>query len=163
MFRAEGAEIAEVAEGVGLNDIDEISAAVLEEAIALHRQLGPGLFESVYEAVLAGRLGARGFRVERQVPVPLSVDGHQFDIAFRIDILVEQRLILEIKAVEQLSKAHARQLLTYLRLMNQPVGLLLNFSHDTMREGIRRLVNDYRPAQDSSAPFASFAFPARNP
>jgi iron complex transport system substrate-binding protein len=126
-------------------DIDDISAAVVDEAIGVHRELGPGLFESVYETVLAGRLERRGLKAARQVPVPITFDGHDFDVAFRIDILVEDRLILEIKAVEQLGKAHARQLLTYLRLMKQPVGLLLNFSGATMKEGIRRLVNDYKP------------------
>lgn len=125
--------------------IDEISAIVVDEAIAIHRELGPGLFENVYEAVLSGRLATRGLQVARQVPVPVIFDGQQFDVAFRVDILVEDRLVLEIKAVEQLSNAHARQLLTYLRLLKQPVGLLLNFSGATMKEGIRRLVNDYKP------------------
>jgi len=145
-----------------LTDIDEISAAVLEEAIVIHRQLGPGLFENVYEAVLAGRLNARGLKVGRQVSVPLTVDGQNFDAAFRIDLLVHDRLIVEIKAVEQLTKAHAKQLLTYLRILNQPVGLLLNFSHATMKEGVRRLVNDYRQAPSSSAVSASSALSARN-
>ena len=124
--------------------IDEVSAIVVDEAIGIHRELGPGLFENVYEAVLFGRLEARGLRVERQVPVPLIFDGQNFDAAFRIDILVDERLVLEIKAVEQLSKAHARQMLTYLRLLKQPVGLLLNFSAATMKDGIRRMVNDYK-------------------
>ena len=145
-----------------MTDIDAISAAVLEEAIALHRQLGPGLFESVYETVLAGRLSSRGLRVERQVAVPLVFDEHHFDAAFRIDILVEGRLVLEIKSVERLGKAHAKQLLPYLRILNQPVGLLLIFSHDTMMEGVRRLVNDYRPAPSSSAASAPPALSARN-
>jgi len=127
-------------------EIDEISAIVVDEAIGIHREFGPGLFEAVYEAVLFGRLEARGLRVARQVAVPLTLDGQHFDAAFRIDILVEDRLILEIKAVDQLSKVHARQLLTYLRLLKQPVGLLLNFSSPTMKEGIRRMVNDYRPS-----------------
>ena len=125
-------------------EIDEVSAIVVDEAIGIHRELGPGLFETVYEAVLFGRLEARGLEVARQVAVPLTFDGQHFDVAFRIDILVDSRLILEIKAVEQLSKAHVRQLLTYLRLLKQPVGLLLNFSGATMKEGIRRLVNDYQ-------------------
>lgn len=125
--------------------IDELSGIVVDEAVWIHRKLGPGLFESVYETVLAGRLESRGLKVARQVSVPLAFDGHNFEVAFKIDILVEDALILEIKAVEQLSKAHARQLLTYLRLLKQPVGLLLNFSEATMKEGIRRLVNDYRP------------------
>lgn len=126
-------------------EIDEISAIVVDEAVKLHRELGPGLFESVYETVLAGRLESRGLHIDRQFPVSLHIDGNRFEAAFRVDILVEKRLVLEIKAVDQLSKAHARQLLTYLRLLKQPVGLLLNFSHATMKEGIRRMVNDYRP------------------
>ena len=127
------------------NSGDEISSVVIEEAIGIHRELGPGLFETVYETVLAGRLEKRGFHVERQMPVPIEFDGHAFGAAFKIDVLVENSLILEIKSVEQLSKAHAKQLLTHLRLTNQPVGLLLNFSAATMREGIRRLVNNYQP------------------
>ncbi len=125
--------------------IDEISAIVVDECIAIHRELGPGLFEAIYETVLAGRLEKRGLKVERQMPMPLEFDGHAFDVAFRIDLLVDNRLVLEIKAVETLSKAHAKQLLTYLRLLKQPIGLLLNFSQVTMKDGIRRLVNDYKP------------------
>jgi GxxExxY protein len=128
-----------------MRPIDEISATVVDEAIAIHRELGPGLFETVYETILAGRLEARGLKVLRQVPVPLVYDGQSFEAAFKIDILVEDRLILEIKSVEKLSKAHARQLLTYLRIFRQPVGLLLNFSEATMIAGIRRMVNDYQP------------------
>ncbi len=126
-------------------DIDEVTSQVIAEAIAIHRSLGPGLMESVYETVLAGALHRRGLTARRQVPIDIEYDGLVFDQAFRIDILVEETLILEIKAVEILSKAHAKQLLTYLRLTNQPVGLLLNFNEATMKDGIRRLVNDYKP------------------
>ena len=125
--------------------IDELSAIVIAEAIAIHREFGPGLFESVYESVLAGRLRKRGLKVDRQVQVKAVFDGETYDPAFKIDILVEERLILEIKAVEKLSKAHAKQVLTYLRLLRQPVGLLLNFSEETMKDGIRRIVNEYKP------------------
>lgn len=125
--------------------IDELSSTVLEEAIAIHKEFGPGLFESVYESVLAGRLRRRGLVVERQVQVNAVFDGETYDPAFKIDMLVDERLLIEIKAVEALSKAHAKQLLTYLRLLKQPVGLLLNFSCETMRDGIRRVVNDYKP------------------
>lgn len=125
--------------------VDDISAIVVDECIAIHRELGPGLFETVYETVLAGRLQARGLKVERQVPVPLVFDWQSFEAAFKIDILVEDRLILELKSVEKLTKAHARQLLTYLRIFKQPVGLLLNFSEATMKDGIRRMVNDHKP------------------
>jgi len=134
-----------MAESAEMRSLDELSGIAIETAISVHRDLGPGLFETVYEAVLAGRLEDRGVSVARQVPVPLTIDGRHFDAAFKIDILVDGRLILEIKAVDQLAKAHARQLLTYLRLAKQPVGLLLNFSAATMKEGIRRMVNDYRP------------------
>lgn len=121
----------------------DISGIVIDEAIAIHRALGSGLFESVYETVLAGRIEARGLRVQRQVPVPIVFDGHVFEAAFKVDILVERTLVLEIKAVEALSKVHAKQVITYLRLMKQPVGLLLNFSCVTMAEGIRRIVNNH--------------------
>lgn len=126
-------------------NIDQISAIVVDEAIAVHRLLGPGLLETVYETVLASRLSKRGLNTARQVITPLTIEGHHFETAFRIDILVENRLVLEIKAVEQLSKAHAKQVLTYLRILQQPVGLLLNFSGATMKEGIRRIVNNYTP------------------
>jgi len=125
--------------------IDELSSMAIEEAISIHREFGPGLFESVYESVLSGRLRMRGLKVERQVQVKAVFDGETYDPAFKVDILVDERLVLEIKAVEQLSKAHAKQLLTYLRLLKQPVGLLLNFSEATMKDGIRRVVNDYKP------------------
>ncbi len=124
---------------------DQISAIVVDEAIGIHREFGPGLFESVYESVLAGRLKSRGLAVDRQVAIQAVFDGQHFDAAFKIDILVEGSLVLEIKAVDQLTKAHAKQLLTYLRIMKQPVGLLLNFNGATMKEGIRRMVNDYQP------------------
>lgn len=124
---------------------EQLAKAVIDEAIAIHRELGPGLFESVYEAVLAGRLERQGLQVERQVVVPVVFDEQVFDAAFKVDLLIEKQLVLEIKAVEQISRAHAKQLLTYLRLLKQPLGLLLNFSGETMKEGIRRMVNEHRP------------------
>jgi GxxExxY protein len=125
--------------------INELSEIVISEAIGIHKEFGPGLFETVYESVLAGRLRKRGLKVERQVQVKAVFDGETFDPAFKNDILVDDRLVLEIKAVEKLSRAHAKQVLTYLRLLKQPVGLLLNFSEETMKEGIRRVANDYHP------------------
>ena len=125
-------------------NINDITSAVIEEAIGIHRELGPGLFETVYETVLAGRLNARGLVAVRQVPVPIEFDGHAFGAAFKIDILVEGQLIVEVKSVETLTALHSRQLTTYLRLTKQPVGLLLNFSEATMKDGIRRVVNDYK-------------------
>lgn len=126
-------------------EIDQISSAVVGEAIRIHRELGPGLLESVYEKALKAGLSRRGLHVESQVPVSIKYDRMVIDAAFRLDLLVEGCLVVEVKAVEELTRLHARQVLTYLRLMEQPVGLLLNFSSLTMKEGIRRLVNNYRP------------------
>jgi iron complex transport system substrate-binding protein len=125
--------------------IDELSSVVLEEAIGIHREFGPGLFESVYESVLAGRLRRRGLKVDRQLQVKAVFDGEVYDPAFKIDLLVDDRLVIEVKAVESFNQTHAKQLLTDLRLLKQPVGVLLNFSGVTMKDGIRRVVNDYRP------------------
>jgi iron complex transport system substrate-binding protein len=128
-----------------LTPIDEISGDVVDAAIGIHKDLGPGLLESVYETVLAACLERRGYKVARQVPVDIEYDGMRFPGAFKIDLLVDDRLIVEIKSVENFGRAHAKQLLTYLRLTRQPVGLLLNFSGETMKEGIRRLVNEHNP------------------
>lgn len=106
--------------------------------------MGPGLLESVYETVIAGKLMAMGYRVDRQRSVGIEFEGMRFDAAFRIDVLVDERLLVEIKSVERLTIVHAKQLLTYLRLTKQPVGLLLNFGGATLKEGVRRIVNDYR-------------------
>ena len=126
-----------------MKDIDEVSGDVLDVALRLHRDLGPGLLESVYEIVLAGKLAAMGYEVARQRAVDVLFEGLRFEGAFRIDLLVDERLIVEIKSVERLSIAHAKQLLTYLRLSKQPVGLLINFGGPTLKEGVRRIVNDH--------------------
>jgi GxxExxY protein len=129
-----------------LQDIDRISGDVVDVAIRLHRDLGPGLLESVYETVLAAKLSQMGYLVLRQQPVDIEFEGLRFESAFRIDLLVEGRLLIEIKSVERLNAAHAKQLLTYLRLTKQPVGLLINFGGATLKEGLRRLVNNYTPS-----------------
>ena len=135
-----------------MNEIDRVSAEVIDAAIRIHRELGPGLLESVYETVLAASLVRSGFRVERQLPVNIEYDGMRFEAAFRIDMLVDKQIVVEIKSVEQLARVHAKQLITYLRLMKQPVGLLLNFGGETMKEGIRRLVNNYQSPASSASP-----------
>jgi iron complex transport system substrate-binding protein len=129
-----------------LKSIDQISGDILDLSIRLHRDLGPGLLESVYEAVLAGKLMAAGYRVERQRPVEIIYEELQFPAAFKIDLLVDERVLVEIKSVERLNAAHAKQLLTYLRLTRQPLGLLINFGGATLKEGFKRLVNDYHPS-----------------
>jgi GxxExxY protein len=132
------------AEGV-LKDIDEISGDVVDLAIRIHRELGPGLLESVYEIILAGKLAQMGYHVDRQKSVDVEFEGTKFEAAFKIDLMVDHRLIIEIKSLERLNGAHAKQLLTYLRLTNQPVGLLINFGGETLKEGLRRLVNNHKP------------------
>ena len=132
-------------------DIDRISAEVVDAAIRIHRELGPGLLESVYETVLAASLERSGLKVDRQRPVDIEFDGLTIAAAFRADILVADCLVVEIKSVEQLSRVHGKQLLTYLRLLKQPVGLLLNFGGERMKDGIRRIVNGYAPAEGRSA------------
>ena len=133
-----------------MKNIDEISRDVIGVAMQLHRDLGPGLLESVYEALLAAKLEKMGYKVDRQKPIDIEYEEMRFRAAFRIDVMVDDRLIVEVKSVDQLHKAHAKQLLTYLRLTGQPVGLILNFAGETMKEGIRRLVNNHDSA--SSAP-----------
>lgn len=129
-----------------MRDIDRISGDVIDVAIRLHRELGPGLLESVYEMLLAGRLTKMGYSVARQKAIDIVFDDMTFDAAFRIDLMVDDRLVVEIKSIERLLPVHAKQLLTYLRLTKQPVGLLINFGGDTLKEGIRRLVNNHSSA-----------------
>ncbi|MEP9402783.1 GxxExxY protein [Sphingomonas sp. VNH70] len=126
-----------------MRDIDAISGDVVNVALRLHRDLGPGLLESVYEAVLAAKLTEMGYGVVRQRPIDIEFEGLRFEAAFRIDLIVDDRLLVEIKSVERLTAVHAKQLLTYLRLTHQPVGLLINFGGATLKEGLRRLVNNH--------------------
>jgi GxxExxY protein len=130
-------------------EIERVSAEVIDAAVKLHQGLGPGLLESVYERVLAASLIKAGLQVDRQVPVSFDYDGMQFDEAFKIDLLVESCLVVELKSAVQLAPVHGKQLLTYLRLMNLSVGLLLNFGHETMKEGIRRVVNNHSTSSAS--------------
>lgn len=127
-------------------DLEAISGDVVEVALRLHRELGPGLLESVYEMLLAGRLEQMGHSVVRQQPIDVVFDGQCFRAAFKIDLLVAGRLLVEVKSVDRLAPVHGKQLLTYLRLTKQPVGLLINFGGETLKEGLRRIVNDYRPS-----------------
>jgi GxxExxY protein len=120
---------------------NEISAVVVDAAIAVHRALGPGLLESVYELILAHELRRRGLSVERQVPIAIEYDGIKFDEGFRADIIVEGRVVLELKSIEQTTAAHRKQIQTYLRLTGLKLGLLLNFGEALMKDGITRAVN----------------------
>ena len=129
-----------------MKELDDITGAVVDAAIKIHKELGPGLLESVYEVVLARELQRRGFRVERQKPIRFEYDGMIFEEGFRVDLLVEGRVIVEIKSVENLAAVHSKQLLTYLRLMNLSVGLLINFGETLLKEGLHRVVNNLSPS-----------------
>lgn len=122
--------------------LEKLVTLVLNSGLQLHRQVGPGLLESVYEDVLADRLANSGLKIDRQQPVNIVIDGKTYPQAFRFDILIEDRLLIEVKSIEKLGPIHISQTLTYIRLMNLPIGLLLNFGNETFKQGIRRVVND---------------------
>lgn len=126
--------------------LDDITGVIVDAALHVHRELGPGLLESVYEVVLARALEKRGLRVERQRPVSFEYDGMIFEEGFRTDLLVEGVVIVELKSVEKLAPVHGKQLLTYLRLTELPVGLLINFGAATLKEGLQRIVNKLPPS-----------------
>jgi len=127
-------------------DVEELARLAIDAGFHIHSEIGPGLFESVYEALLALKLSELGISVQRQVPISIEYDGIALGEGFRADLLVEDSLILEIKSVERLSPLHSKQLLTYLRLAQQPLGLLMNFGGMTFREGLKRVVNDHADA-----------------
>ena len=120
---------------------DEIASVVVACAFELHLELGPGLLESVYEVVMADTLRAKGFAVERQKPIPICFRGMQFDEGFRADLLVEGLVLVELKSVETLARVHRKQVLTYLRLTDPQLGLLINFGGGLLKGNIERLVN----------------------
>ncbi|HEV2149951.1 MAG TPA: GxxExxY protein [Longimicrobiaceae bacterium] len=124
-----------------MQDINAITGEIVEAAYDLHTRLGPGLLESVYETVLARVLERSGRRVERQVPVSFEFDGMRFENGFRADLLVEGRVLVELKSQEKLAAVHGKQVLTYLRLLDLPIGLLINFGAPRMNEGLHRIIN----------------------
>ena len=125
-----------------MKELDDITGAIVDAALKIHMELGLGLLESVYEVVLARALEKRGFRVERQKVIRFEYDGMVFEEGFRTNFLVEGRVVVELKSVEKLAPVHSKQVLTYLRLMNLPVGLLINFGAATLKEGLHRIVNN---------------------
>jgi iron complex transport system substrate-binding protein len=130
-------------------NVEELSAIVVDCGYKLHVEAGPGLLESVYEVVLARMLEERGVRVKRQVPVPIQLMGLRFDEGFRADLIVEDALLVELKSVETLAPVHAKQVLTYLRLLGMPLGLLINFGSPTFKEGIERIVHHHHEIASS--------------
>ncbi|MDO8631795.1 MAG: GxxExxY protein [Phycisphaerales bacterium] len=122
-------------------EVDKITEAIIGAAIRVHRELGPGLLESAYEACLAFELAEHGMAVERQKPLPLVYHGVQIECGYRIDLLVENVVVVELKTVDKILPIHEAQLLSYLKLSGCKVGLVINFNVVVLRDGIRRLVN----------------------
>ena len=122
-------------------EIDEVTGMIVDAALSVHRRLGPGLLESVYELLLARALEQRGLIVVRQYPVSFEYDGIAFENGYRLDLLVDGRVAVELKSVDRLLAVHSKQLLTYLRLAGLQVGLLVNFGEARLKDGLRRVVN----------------------
>lgn len=120
---------------------NKIGSVIVDCAVQLHKELGPGLLETVYEVILAHELEYRGLSVERQISIPIEYHGIQFDEGFRAYIIVDKKVILELKSVEHVSRAHKKQVLTYLRLTGMKLGYLLNFGEALMKDGISRILN----------------------
>jgi GxxExxY protein len=124
-------------------EIETLANIAVDCGFRIHKDIGPGLLESAYEMLLFESLSKRGLLVERQVAVSLKANGIVIDNAFRADLFVERTLLIEVKSTEAHAPVHAKQLLTYLRLMDLPLGLLMNFGAGTFKEGIRRIVNNH--------------------
>ena len=124
-----------------MRNLDDVTGTIVDAALKIHIDLGPGLLESVYEAVLHRSLVSRGLDVERQKVVRFHYDGMTFDEGLRIDLFVDDQVIVELKSVERLAPVHGKQVLTYLRLLHLPVGLLITFGAATLKEGVHRIIN----------------------
>ena len=120
---------------------NEIAKVVVETAFQIHTKLGPGLLESVYQAILLYELRKRGLNVHEEVVVPVNWEGIHIEVGFRADLIVEQKVVIELKSVESVAPVHKKQLLTYLRLTNCRLGLLINFGATLLKDGITRVVN----------------------
>ena len=126
-----------------MDDLNELTGAIIGAAIEVHRNLGPGLLESAYESCLLWELRQEGLKVEPQVPVPIRYKGLQLDAGYRIDILVQDRIIVELKAIDKIQPIHTAQVLTYLKMTNLKMALILNFNVELMRSGIKRIINEF--------------------
>ncbi|MBC8427186.1 MAG: GxxExxY protein [Deltaproteobacteria bacterium] len=123
---------------------NEIAKEIVDAAYHIHKRLGPGLLESVYETVMVYELKKRGLKIDRQIAVAMVYDNIRFDEGFRADLIVEDKVIVELKSVENVVPVHKKQLLTYLRLADKRLGLLINFGSELIRDGISRVVNGLR-------------------
>jgi len=123
---------------------NDITGEVITVAIDIHRRLGPGLLESVYQAILTHELKKRGYHVDVEVPVPVIWDDLTLDLGFRADVIVNNEILVELKSVESTAPVHKKQVLTYLKVSGRAVGLLLNFGQELMKNGIHRIVNEFQ-------------------
>jgi len=121
---------------------NKIATSILDQAFKIHKELGPGLLESVYEKCLQYELIQAGHKAQTQVPVPMNYKEIHFDAGFRIDLLVDDKVLVEIKSIERLAPVHFAQTLTYLRMKNLKLGLLINFNNKLLKDGIHRVVNN---------------------
>ncbi|MEN9924960.1 GxxExxY protein [Novosphingobium sp.] len=127
-----------------LEEIEALARTVVDCGYHLHREIGPGLLESVYQAMMIASIRERGLQVASEVAVPISYKGVVIDNAFKADLIIENKLLIELKSTERTSSVHAKQVLTYLRLLKMPLGLLMNFGQSTFKDGLQRIVNDHR-------------------
>jgi GxxExxY protein len=139
-------------------EIDQITGIIVDSAMKVHSALGPGLLESVYERCLVHELTKRGLGVQSQIWVPVVYDGIQIEGGYKVDLLVEDAVIVELKVVEHILDLHKAQLLSYLKLSGKCVGLIVNFNVVHLRDGIRRMVNGSRPPKSSESPASSAVF-----
>ena len=128
--------------GDDAHDIEQLITMAMDCGFAIHRALGPGLLESAYEALMAAALAKRGVSVERQKSIALDFEDIHIEDVYRVDLLIEDQLIIELKSVERLAPVHQKQLLTYLRITGRPLGLLMNFGDDLLMNGISRVINN---------------------
>ena len=126
-------------------DVEEMATLAVDAAFAVHKELGPGLLESAYEACFAHELDLRSVRYQRQLPVPLTYKGKLIEVGFRAAVIIEQRLLIELKAVEGIIPVHHAQVITYLKILRLPLGLLINFNEVLVKDGIHRILNLHLP------------------
>ena len=132
-------------------DVEALATVAVDAAFQVHKELGPGLLESAYEAVFARELELRDVRHQRQLPVPVTYKGKLIELGFRADVILENKLLIELKAVEELIPVHKAQVITYLKILNFPLGLLINFNEVLIKHGIHRVLNlHHKPAQSAS-------------
>ena len=160
--KPESAEGAEVKSAPRASRLNQLTEEIIGAAIEVHRQTGPGLMESVYEECLCYELSQLGLAFQREVHLPLSYKGIKLDCGFKMDLLVEDLVVLELKTVDQLLPVHSAQLLTYLKLSGKKVGLLINFNESVLTKGLKRLVNHFKepvkePVTSAPSAFSDFA------